>query len=207
MMFLCLGTLCGERTSQKDVQNDQILGMQWWCLWAISSNHNVPLNMILPTNTQSWQYWHYCQLCVPVHLQFSSLFASTDISKCEIRVQGAYEDYIFFNFRARTKLAMLAFLHCGEIVKISTYVVMIMKSSCVRVAIAEWKLLEIVISRKQAKAAESYGNDEEINRLVATRICARDRYAMKVNVPIVATLLQYVSRIIMGKQASIFTII
>ena len=82
-----------------------------------------------------------------------------------------------------------------------------MKSNCVRVAIAEWKSLEIVISRKQTKAAESYGNNDEINRLVATGICVSDRYAMKVIVSIVATLLQYVRRIIMGKQTSIFTII
>ena len=39
------------------------------------------------TIIQSWQYWHYCQLCIHIHLQFSSLFATNDVSKCEIRNQ------------------------------------------------------------------------------------------------------------------------
>ena len=46
------------------------------------------------TVTQSWQCWHYCQLCVPTYFQFSSLIASTDISTCEISNQGVCEDYI-----------------------------------------------------------------------------------------------------------------
>ena len=40
------------------------------------------------TNTQGWQFWHYCQRCIPIYLQFSSLFTSIDVSKCEIRNQG-----------------------------------------------------------------------------------------------------------------------
>ena len=43
---------------------------------------------------QSWQCWHYCQLCVPIYFQFSSLFATNEASKCEIRNQGIHEDYI-----------------------------------------------------------------------------------------------------------------
>ena len=60
-------------------------------------------------------------------MQFSRLFATNDISKCEIRNQGIHEDYIsrlhtllkylIFNGRAKTKLAMLAFLYCVEFVK------------------------------------------------------------------------------------------
>ena len=46
------------------------------------------------TVTQSWQYCQHCQLCVRIYSQFSSLFASTDVNKCEIRNQGVYEDYI-----------------------------------------------------------------------------------------------------------------
>ena len=30
------------------------------------------------TNTQNWQHWHYCQLCIPIYLQFPSLFATYD---------------------------------------------------------------------------------------------------------------------------------
>ena len=79
------------------------------------------------TITQSWQCWNYCQLCIPTYLQFSSLFALTVFSKCEIRDQGVREDYIsglnallkqlLFNGRAKMKLAMLAFLYCIEFVK------------------------------------------------------------------------------------------
>ena len=78
------------------------------------------------TNT-SWQCWYHWQLCVPTCLHFSALFTSTDVSKCEIRNLRACEDYILrssatldwlvFNERAKTKLAMLAILYCGEIVK------------------------------------------------------------------------------------------
>ena len=62
-----------------------------------------------------------------IQLLFFSLFAPTDASKYEIRNQGVYEDfisrlntlldYLIFNGRAKTKLAMLAFLYCGEFVK------------------------------------------------------------------------------------------
>ena len=75
-------------------------------------------------NTQGWQCWHYCQLCVPTYLQFLSLFASTDVSKCEIRNQGVHKGYILklnitlnqfiFYGRAKTKLATLAFLYCRD---------------------------------------------------------------------------------------------
>ena len=79
------------------------------------------------TNIQGWQYWHYCQLCVPTYLQFSSLFITTDVSKYEIRNQWVYDyyilrpnatlDWLIFSDRAKTKLAMLAFFYYGEIVK------------------------------------------------------------------------------------------
>ena len=79
------------------------------------------------TMTQSWKCWNYCQLCIPIFLQFSSPVVPTDISKCEIRNQGIYENYIswiqslldelILNGTAKTKLAMLAFLYCEGIVK------------------------------------------------------------------------------------------
>ena len=46
------------------------------------------------TITQSWQCWHYCQLCIPIYLQFSSLFITTVVNKCELRNQGVHEDSI-----------------------------------------------------------------------------------------------------------------
>ena len=73
------------------------------------------------TVTQNLQCWHYCQLCIPICLQFSPLLAPTDVSKLEIRNQGTHEDYIsrlhalldqlIFNYRAKTKLEMLPFLY------------------------------------------------------------------------------------------------
>ena len=79
------------------------------------------------TNTQSWQCWLHCQHYIPIYLQCSSLFAPTDASKYKITNQGIYKDYIsiinvmldwlIFNGRAKTKLAMLAFLYCREFVK------------------------------------------------------------------------------------------
>ena len=85
------------------------------------------VSFVFFTMTQSWQCWH-CQLCTPIYLQFSSLFAITVVIKCKIRNQGVHEDYIsrlhallknsyFFNGRAKTKLAMLAFLYCIDFVK------------------------------------------------------------------------------------------
>ena len=63
----------------------------------------------------------------PIYVQFSSLFTTTDDSKCEIRNQWVYDHYILrsnatldwliFSDKAKTKLAMLAFLYCGDIVK------------------------------------------------------------------------------------------
>ena len=66
-------------------------------------------------------------ICIPIYLQFSSIFALTDFSKCEIRKQGVRKDYIsklhtsldclIFSSRGQMKLAMLAFLYCEEFVK------------------------------------------------------------------------------------------
>ena len=65
-------------------------------------------------------------MCSHILIAFA-LFASTGVSKCEIRNQGGNEDcilrlnatldWLMFNDRAKTKLAKLAFLYCGEIVK------------------------------------------------------------------------------------------
>ena len=73
------------------------------------------------TVTQNWQCWHYCQLCIPNCLQFSSLVVPIDINKLEIRNQGVKEDYIsrlhtlldqlIFTARVKMKLAMLPFLY------------------------------------------------------------------------------------------------
>ena len=71
-------------------------------------------------------------LCSHIYLQFLSLFTSTDVSKCELEIKEYIEDYILrstqnatldwlvFDDRAKTKLAILAFLYCGKIVKNST---------------------------------------------------------------------------------------
>ena len=45
-------------------------------------------------NTLRSQCWHYWQHCIPIYLQFSSLRAPTDVSKCEIKNQLVYEDSI-----------------------------------------------------------------------------------------------------------------
>ena len=65
--------------------------------------------------------------CIPIYMQFPSLFVSYDISKCDIRYHWVQADYIsrfntlldFFisNGTAKTKLAILASLYCGEFVK------------------------------------------------------------------------------------------
>ena len=57
---------------------------------------------------------------------YSHMFASTDVSKYEIRNQGVHKHYIsglnalfdrlIYNGNAKTKLAMLAFLYCREFV-------------------------------------------------------------------------------------------
>ena len=41
--------------------------------------------IVLFTNTESWQCWHYCQICVDIHLQFPALLGQYDVSKSEIR--------------------------------------------------------------------------------------------------------------------------
>ena len=49
---------------------------------------------VFQTITQTWQYWHYYQLCIPTDFQFLFLFAPTGVNKCEIRNQKVHEDYI-----------------------------------------------------------------------------------------------------------------
>ena len=67
------------------------------------------------------------KLCIPLCLQFSSLFAPTDVSKWENWNQGTHGDYIsrvhalldqlIFDGRVQTKLAMLPFLYQSAFVK------------------------------------------------------------------------------------------
>ena len=52
--------------------------------WILVSIGRVGEAFVFFTITQSWQCWHYCQLCIPIHLQFSSLFATNDVNKCKI---------------------------------------------------------------------------------------------------------------------------
>ena len=51
---------------------------------------------------------HY-QLCIPIDLQFSVLFALTNVSKYEIRNQEVYETYISRLYALFDLLAMMAF--------------------------------------------------------------------------------------------------
>ena len=44
-----------------------------------------PYTIAVFTNAQDWHYCHYWQLCIPIYLQFSSLFTLIYVSKCEIR--------------------------------------------------------------------------------------------------------------------------
>ena len=62
-----------------------------------------------------------------IHWQFSSLIVSYDVSKFQIRCEGVREDYISVshsslvlftsNVTTKMKLAIWAFLYCGEFVK------------------------------------------------------------------------------------------
>ena len=68
--------------------------------------------------------------CIPIYLQFPSLFATYDVSKCEIRYQWILEVYYISRLQtslvqflsdgtAKTKLATLEFLYCLDFVKTS----------------------------------------------------------------------------------------
>ena len=65
-------------------------------VWTVIEQHQimrlnykiiVAFTVDIFTKTQNWRYWHYCQLCIPIYLQFPSLFAQYGISKYEIRYQ------------------------------------------------------------------------------------------------------------------------
>ena len=45
---------------------------------------SVKCTLAVFTNVQDLQYCHYCQLCIPIYLQFSSLLKLIYVSKCEI---------------------------------------------------------------------------------------------------------------------------
>ena len=71
---------------------------------------------------------HYCQLYISIYLQFPSLFAPYDISKCGLDVSGhkritfqscRLHQLVSFssNDTAETKLEILAFLYCEEFAK------------------------------------------------------------------------------------------
>ena len=66
-----------------------------YLFWQFEIWNSLLCNSSFFTNAQSWQCWHYFLICISIHLQFSSLFAPTDVSKCEIRNQWVCEDYGF----------------------------------------------------------------------------------------------------------------
>ena len=67
-----------------------------------------------------------------IHLQFSSLFTPHEVSKCEIKSHWVLKVFILkllsllilliSNVRAKTNLAILSFLYCGDFLK-TLYVV------------------------------------------------------------------------------------
>ena len=71
----------------------------------------------------SGYYSSLAMLALLPTLQFSSLFAPTNVSKCEVGNQNYISklhillDKVIFNDTPESKLAMLAFLYCGEFVK------------------------------------------------------------------------------------------
>ena len=40
------------------------------------SYRNISFDIWVLTDTQNWQYWYYYQLCIPIYLQFASLFCN-----------------------------------------------------------------------------------------------------------------------------------
>ena len=53
-----------------------------------------PRNDLVFRNTQSWQCWHYCQLCIFKYLQFAALLQHYNDSKCEVIYQWVWENCI-----------------------------------------------------------------------------------------------------------------
>ena len=71
--------------SPMPIGNRNLFGEQRWsqpCSSSFSQTHEIG------------KCWHYSQLCIPIYLQFSSLFALTHVSKYEIKNQGKDEDCI-----------------------------------------------------------------------------------------------------------------
>ena len=77
------------------------------------------------TKTRSWQCWHYCQLFLPILLQFSSLFAPTDTSKCDIIIKawiritlyGYMSYWTSWFLKAELKWSWQCWHSCKEFVK------------------------------------------------------------------------------------------
>ena len=64
---------------------------------------NVQEQLEVFTNTQKWQCYHHYQLCIPLYLQFSSVFAPYNIF-IETRCQWMQENCIL---RLETPLVLL----------------------------------------------------------------------------------------------------
>ena len=54
---------------------------------AMTALYFLMLSIVFFTNAQNSQYWHYCQHCMAIYLQFPSLFTKNDVSKYENRNQ------------------------------------------------------------------------------------------------------------------------
>ena len=60
----------------------------------LSSHQHGLFTIEFFTIMQSWQCSHYCQPCILIYLQLPAPFAPIGVSKCEIRNQEIYENYI-----------------------------------------------------------------------------------------------------------------
>ena len=116
---LCKCTLMELRCSQ-ELYTDTVSATMTNSTPIFNHLHIHYLLFVFFTNTQSWQCWHYCHLCIPKYLQFSALLGHYDFSKYEIIYLWVWENCIpmlyfpwvqlFCYGTAKTKLAMLAFI-------------------------------------------------------------------------------------------------
>ena len=93
-------------------------------LWSLFRKQSCSISF----KTNEVFHEHYCQICIPIYLQFSSLFAPY-FCKCEIICQQIQEDYIsrmqtslvwfISNGTAKIRLAIEFFTVCTKLAKMA----------------------------------------------------------------------------------------
>ena len=109
------------------ILDDQISLFYGVFFYEITRNGTI----VVFTNTQNWQYWHYCQLVFPEICSFLLYLHYMMLVNVKLDINGS-KRITFEDYEIHCSLAILTFLYYGEFVKTSNILVFRLEPYSVR---------------------------------------------------------------------------